>query len=119
MIKINDLLKDMKDAIGNKEPVDFFGSMVDMFVMLFNKLDDIDKSLQRVKLQSALAIQWEPKVAADMLAKQVDLLRKDKDTYFVEITALKTAFAENKVTQNYQDFCKFWTDTLGWHPFLD
>jgi hypothetical protein len=114
-----DLLKQMRSAVGTKDPLEFFSGLVDVFTLLFDRIDHLEKDLTRVKTQSSLAIQWEPKVASDLLAKEVDVLRKDKDTYFNEITALKKAFAEDKVTQNYQEFCRFWQDTLGWHPFLD
>lgn len=118
-MKREDLLKEMKDSVGNKEPVEFFAKMVDVFSLLFDRIDQLENNLQHLKIQSSLAIQWEPKIASDMIAKQVDVLRQDKDTYFNEITALKKAFAEDVVTQNYHEFCKFWLDTLGWHPFLD
>lgn len=119
-MKREDLLKEMKESIGTKEPVEFFAKMVDVFNILFDKLEAQESALQRIKTQSALAIQWEPKVASDMLAKEVNVLRaRDKDAYATEILALKKAFSEDQVTQNYNDFCKFWQDTLGWHPFLD
>lgn len=113
------LLKEMKDSVGTKDPIEFFAKLTDVFGLLFDRIDHLEKGLLRVKTQSALAINWEPRVASDLLAKQVELLRQDKDTYFAEITVLKKAFAEDKVTQNYQEFCQFWLDTLGWHPFLD
>lgn len=106
------VLKEMRESIGHKEPVDFFAKMVDVFELLFDRID-------KLQTNSALAINWEPKVASDMIAKQVIVLRQDKDTYFNEITMMKQAFAEGKVTQDYATFCKFWQDTLGWHPFLD
>lgn len=118
-MKREDLIKEMKESVGNKEPIVFFDKMVDAFGLLFDRIDHLEKSLARVKVQSALAIQWESKVASNMLAKEVDILRKDKDTYFAEITLLKSAMLEDKVTQNYHSFCQFWQDTLGWHPFLD
>ncbi len=113
------LLREMQAAVGTKEPVEFFAKLVDVFQLLFERLDHLDTELHRVKTHSALAIQWEPNVASDLLARQVDILRQDKDTYFNEIAALKVAFAEDRVTQNYFDFCQFWQETLGWHPFLD
>lgn len=120
-MKREDLLKEMKDSVGNKNPIDFFAKMVDVFNLMFDRIDHLERQLHRVKLQSALAIQWEPKVAADMLVKQVNVLRHDKDSdaYLVEIDALKKAFAEDLVTQDYESFCKFWQETLGWHPFLE
>ena len=84
-----------------------------------DRIDQLETTMRRVKTQSALAINWEPRVAANMLTKQVEILRQDKATYFSEIAALMKAFAEDEVTQNYDLFCEFWVNTLGWHPFLD
>lgn len=117
-----DVLKEMKESIGTKEPIEFFAKMVDVFTLLFDELDATRHELHNVKKQSALAIQWEPKIASQMISDQVHKLRSDletKDVYDAEISALKRAFAEDIVTQNYNDFCNFWQDTLGWHPFLD
>lgn len=111
-MKREDLLNEMKSSIGTKDPIEFFDKMVDVFNLLFDRMD-------RLERQTALSIHWDPKIAADMLAKQVTKLREDKDTYANEISALKKAFAEDLVTQNYNDFCSFWSDTLGYHPFLD
>lgn len=118
-MKREDLLKEMKESIGTKDPIVFFGKMVDVFHLLFDRLDQLEADNQRLGSYAALAIQWEPKVASDMLAQQIEVLRLDRDTYFTELSVLKKAYAENTVTQNYADFCKFWLDTLGWHPFLD
>lgn len=118
-MKREDLLKEMKNSIGTKEPVEFFDKMVDVLNLLFDRIDNLENNLQAVKKQTALAIEWEPRVAADMIAKQIEVLRQDKDTYFAEISSLKKAYAEDLVTLNYNSFCKFWMDTLGWHPFLD
>ena len=118
-MKREDLLKEMKETIGTKDPIEFFAKMVDVFGLLFDRIDRLDQELLCVRINSSLAIEWEPKLASDMLAEQVNVLRRDKDTYFSELTALKQAFAEDKVTQNYRDFCQFWIDTLGWHPFLN
>ena len=118
-MKREDLLKDMKAAIGTQDPIVFFEKMVDVFVLLFDKIEKLEQETSKTKLQSALAIEWEPRIAADMLASKIEVLRKDKDTYFAEITAFKKAYAEDLVTQNYSQFCQFWIDTLGWHPFLD
>ena len=114
-----DVLKEMKEMVGKKDPIEFFGKMVDMFSLLFDRIDRMEGELLATRLNSGLAIQWEPKLASDMLAAQVDVLRQDKETYFNEISALKKAFAENIVTQNYATFVAFWQETLGWHPFLN
>jgi hypothetical protein len=118
-MKREDVLKEMREAVGTKEPVEFFAKMTDMFTLLFDRIDQLEGTLKRVKTQSALAIQWEPTIASDMLAKQVQVLRQDKETFTTEIEALKQAYAQDVVTQNYQSFCDFWENTLGWHPFLD
>jgi hypothetical protein len=118
-MKQEDLLAEMKASVGTKDPLEYFTNMVNVLSLLLNKIDSLENKLQRVQTQSALAIQWEPRVASNLLSKEIDLLRKDKDTYFNEIAELKQAFVEDLVTQNYQQFCKFWQDTLGFHPFLD
>lgn len=119
-MKREDVLKEMKESVGTKDPVEYFAKMTDVLNLLFDRIDSLESGINRVKTQSALAIKWDPGVASNMLAKQVEALRlRDKDAYFVEISALKKAFAEDEVTQNYDLFCTFWRDTLGWHPFLD
>jgi hypothetical protein len=114
-----DLLKDMKNMVGTRDPIEFFDKMVEMFGLLFDRIDQLQDDLHQVKVQSALAIKWEPRVASDMLAKQIEILRQDKETYFNELSSLKKAFVENVVTQNYDAFCNFWVEVLGWHPFLE
>lgn len=128
-----ELIDKLKESVGNKEPIEYFECLTGAIEMLIDanivqsemiielQKDNlaIKSQLNRIKTQTALAIQWEPKVAASMLGKQIDILRQDKDTYFNEIDILKKAYTEDRVTQNYHDFCKFWTETLGWHPFLD
>jgi len=118
-MKREDVLQEMKDMVGNKDPIEFFGKMVDMFGLLFDQIDALKQETMSVRINSALAIQWEPKLAADMLTAQVNVLREDKETYFNEISALKKAFGEDKVTQSYKEFVDFWQETLGWHPFLN
>ena len=54
-----------------------------------------------------------------MMSKQIDVLRKDKDTYFQALIDFKKAYTEDRVTQNYHDFVAFWMTTLGFHPFLE
>lgn len=115
----NNLIKEMRDCIGKKDPIEFFSLMTEVFDILFNDLDQLKEDNTRLKICTALSIQWEPKVASELLAKQIDVLRKDKDTYFSEIHDLKTAYAEGKVVKSYDEFCKFWITTLGWHPFLE
>lgn len=118
-MKRQELLKQMKESIGTKEPIEFFDNMVEVFNILLDKIDSLESNLNRVKTHSALAIQWEPRVANDMLVKQIAILREDKESYHDELTKLKKASVENIVTLDYNTFCNFWMDTLGWHPFLD
>jgi len=113
------LLKDMKESIGTREPIVFFEKMIDVFGLLFDHIEKLEKELGSTRMNATLAIQWEPKVARAMITEQIDVLRENKDTYVEEISKLKKAFIEDKVTQNYHDFCAFWEETLGFHPFLE
>jgi len=113
------LLKEMKESVGTQEPVVFFAKMVDVFNLLFDRIEKLEYDLIETRMNAALAIQWEPKVARAMITNQIDILRENKDSYVEEISALKKAFIEDKVTQNYNEFCSFWEGTLGFHPFLD
>lgn len=118
-MKREEVLKEMKNSVGTKDPVEYFRKMTDVLGLLFDRIDRLENTIHRVRTQSALAIKWEPKVASNLLSRQVEILRQDKATYFNEISALMKAFAEDEVTQNYDLFCEFWVNTLGWHPFLD
>ncbi len=113
------LLKEMKESIGTQDPIKFFEKMINVFVLLFNHIEKLEKDLAKTRMNAALAIQWEPKVARAMITNQIETLRKNKEDYVEEIAQLKKAFFEDTVTQNYNDFCSFWEDTLGFHPFLD
>lgn len=113
------LLKEMKDSVGTQDPIVFFAKMVDVFNLLFDRIDELEDEVRESNLKAALAIQWEPKLASGMISRIIEDLRQDKDTYQEEISQLKKAFFENKVTQNYNDFCQFWQDVLGYHPFLE
>ena len=90
----DNLLKEMKESVGTKDPIDFFTKMVDMFSILFEHIDLLEKDLLRVKTQSALSIQWEPRVASDMLVRQVDILRKDKGKLITELEELKVIISQ-------------------------
>lgn len=118
-MKREELLLELKNAVGNKNPIEFFQKFVDVFVLLFDKIENVEKQLNQIKTYSALAIKWEPKIASDLLAIEIEKLRSEKDLFYNELSAFKAAYAENKVTQNYYDFCKFWLDTLGYHPFIN
>jgi hypothetical protein len=114
------LLASMKNSVGTQAPTVYFEQLTDLLGMLFDRVEGLEEELHQVKTHSALAIQWDPKVAANMLAEQIEKLKAaDKDTYAWSIIDLKRAYADDRVTQEYSDFCQFWLDTLGFHPFLD
>jgi FtsZ-binding cell division protein ZapB len=115
----NKILKDMKESIGTKEPIEYFDKLTDVLGLLFLQLEELKNENEILKTMSALAIEWDPQVAREMLISEVEKLRSDKDTFFNEISLLKKAYAEDKVTQSYKEFCSFWKDTLGWHPFME
>ena len=114
-----DVLEEMKDSIGTQDPIKFFKKFTDIFNLLFDRIDNLEEHLKQVRAQTALAIKWEPALAADMLVRKIALFRQDKDAYACELSKFKAAYAEDIVTQNYVDFVKFWTETLGFHPFMD
>jgi hypothetical protein len=118
-LKREEILSDMRKTIGTQEPIFFFEKMVDIFDLLFDRIDELQIEAKKTSLKAALAIQWEPKLASTMLSLMIEDLREDKETYFDEISQLKKAYVEDRVTQNYNDFCAFWEETLGWHPFLE
>jgi hypothetical protein len=113
------LILNLKESIGNKDPIEFFSMLVDAFDILFNKIDSLTKDNNKLRTFTALSIKWEPKIASDLLSKQIEILRQDKLTYHNEIHNLKAAYAEGKVVRSYDEFCSFWINELGWHPFLD
>ena len=113
------LLQEMRDCVGTQNPVVFFEKMIDVFALLFDRIDGLEAELKETRMNATLAIQWEPRVAQAMLTAQINILREDKDTYFDEISKLMQAFKEDKVTQDYSTFCTFWQETLGFHPFLN
>lgn len=119
-MKREDLLAEMKKSVGTQDPIVFFEKMIDVFSLLFDRLDSLDGNVKEARMNAALAIEWDPKVARAMITDQINILRNDpnKDMYVIEVSALKKAFADDLVTQNYADFCRFWEDNLGFHPFL-
>lgn len=119
MIDDQALLKEMKNCIGNKEPIQFFIKLTEVIESLFEKITLLRSEVKSLKRQTALAIQWDSGMALDLIAEQIKLLKKDPQTYVTEIDLLQQAYLANTVTQNYNDFCIFWKDTLGWHPFID
>jgi len=116
------LLKEMKESIGTKDPIEFFAKLTDVFDLLFARLDQLEEKVSKMSTVAVAASHWDPRLASDMLAAEVKKLREtdpNKDVWDVEISALKKAYAEDKVTQSYEEFVAFWQETLGFHPFLD
>lgn len=121
-MKREELLKEMKESIGTKDPIEFFDKLTDVLTALFDRIDQLEVEVRKSSTAAIAASHWDPRLASDMIASEVKKLREssaDKTVWAVEITALKQAYAEDKVTQNYEDFVKFWQSTLGFHPFLD
>lgn len=113
------LIKEMKNSIGVKEPVDFFHNMTDLLESMLNRLSDIEDKLKIVTTQSSLGINWDPKIASEMLVAEIEKMRANKEVFATELHAFKVAYGENEITKDYQTFVNFWVDTLGWHPFID
>lgn len=113
------ILEDMKNSVGTKNPIEFFKQFVDIFNLLFDELDSVNDKLNKIKIQSALAIKWEPRLASMLLSNQIEILRADKETYHEVLSEFKKAYAEDVITQSYDVFCVFWQEQLGYHPFLE
>jgi len=113
-----DLIQEMKDSVGVKDPIVFFTKMTDLFDLLFDKIENLESENNSIRTLAALAIEWEPKLASNMLIGQINIMRADKQLYHNQISAFKEAYSENKVTKDYVTFVNFWTEILGWHPFL-
>jgi hypothetical protein len=120
MINKDKLLNEMRESVGNEDPVVFFKKMVDVFDHLFSKIEKLENECKKAKLNAALAINWDPKIAAHLIEKQLEFLRssEDKDIYVEEIKKLKEAYKYATFT-DAKSFADFWQDTLGYHPFLD
>ena len=117
-MKHESLLEEMKGSIGTKDPIDFFMSLTNLFSIMFDKLSKIEKDLNKLKINTALSLQWDSRVANEMLLEQIEILRKDKETYHAELSACKVAYANGVITQQYSTFVEFWINTLGFHPFI-
>lgn len=120
-----DVLKEMKESVGTKEPTVFFGKMVDVLTMLFDKVDSLEKSLQKTQVNTVMLMKWDQHVVANMIGEELNFLRtsgKQPDgtnMYQQEIDTLTNAYLYNKYTQDYAAFVTFWKDLLGYHPFLE
>lgn len=121
-----DLLKEMKDSVGTKDPIVFFQKMTDAFSLLFESLDSLEVQVKKAQLNSVLAIDWDVEAAQDLISKEVSYLRKNgKQTdgtniFTDEIAALQQeAMIREEMNEGYKSFCAWWKDLLGYHPFLE
>lgn len=121
-----DVIKEMRESIGTKDPEVFFSKMVDLFSILFDKIDSLSSDLEKVQLNSTMAIHWDERLAMKMVDDEIQhmyITGKDKmlggNIYADEITFLKGVYLDRSPLKNYVEFCRFWQDTLGYHPFLE
>lgn len=120
-----DVLKQMKDSVGTKEPTAFFAQMVDALSLLFDRIDDLEKELKTVQINSTLAIHWDPRLAEKMISDEIQTLRRigkqldGPNMWENEIKELQSSYMTGNVVVSYPTFCTFWQDLLGYHPFLE
>lgn len=120
-----DLLKEMKESVGAKEPTVFFGKMVDVLNMLFDKVDSLEKSIQKTQVNTVMLMKWDQSVVAKMISEELAFLRSNgkqvdgTNMYQQELDALSQAYMFGQHTQDYSSFVTFWKDLLGYHPFLE
>lgn len=121
-----DLLKEMKESIGTKDPEVFFTKMTDVFSLLFDELQSLNEELTRVKLNSAMAIHWDERIALKMIDDEIQHMRltgKDPllggNIYQDEINAFQMTYMGSDTVKSYTTFCKYWQEILGYHPFLE
>lgn len=113
------VFKNLKDSIENKTPVEFFANFTDMFNLLFDKLDALEDSLDKANLKASLAIEWDPEIARELFTQQIKILKKEPELFKEEIIALKAAYKNNECVGSYKEFCTFWKNQFGYHPFMD
>lgn len=120
-----DLLKEMKESVGTKEPTVFFAKMVDLMSLLFDRIDLLERSLSKTQINTVMLMKWDSAVVANMISEELQFLRvngKQPDgtnMYQQEIDALTNAYMRGYVTSDYNSFVTFWKDLLGYHPFLE
>jgi predicted RNase H-like nuclease (RuvC/YqgF family) len=124
--KIELIITNLKDSIGSKAPIEYFSNLTLLLEQLTNhilkqesQIEQLNSKLNNMKIQMALAVHWEPKIALNMIEDKIEILRKDKELYSNEISILKQAYAEGLVIKDYDSFSKFWLDNLGYHPFIE
>lgn len=121
----DDIIKEMKESIGTKEPTVFFSKMTDLLSTLFDRVDSLEKSLQKTQINTVMLMQWDKSVVANMIGEEMEFLRKNgkqadgTNMYQEEIDTLKDAFMFGQAIDNYASFVNFWKSLLGYHPFLE
>jgi hypothetical protein len=113
------LIKEMKDSIGTKQPIVFFQAMTSVLESIVERLDNIEGRLEVITTQSSLGINWDPEIASEMLTSEIAKMREHKDIFSKELSSFKEAYTKGEVVKDYETFVKFWSDILGWHPFID
>ena len=116
-----DLLNILKSSVGKEDPIVYFATLAEVIEQFSSSLESMESQLKLIERNSVLAIEWDAKVALDMILEQIEALRAspNREIYDDIILQLKTASVTPSITENYKQFCKFWLDTLGFHPFLN
>lgn len=113
------LIKEMKDCIENKTPVDFFDKLTDVLAHLCNKIEKLESEVAKARITSVLAIKWDSTFALAIMEDQIEFFRNSDPVFHKEkIDELKKAYKEDMVTQSYESFVAFWKDVVGVHPFV-
>lgn len=113
------LIKEMKDCISNKTPIEFFDKLTDVLNHLCDKIEKLEAEVAKSRLTSVLAIKWDSRFALAMIEDQISFYRNnDANFHKDKIDELKRAYKEDIVTQDYDAFCSFWQDVVGVHPFM-
>ena len=122
---MKNLLSKMESSVGTEDPIEYFKLLTQAIGELYSSNLLLKDQLNKIERNSALSIMWDEQIALTMLSQEIDRLRAsdDKDLYFDILKDLKTAYTltstPSSVTCNYQRFCQFWIDKLGYHPFLN
>jgi len=113
------LIKEMKDCIAEKTPVEFFDKLTDVLEHLCNKIEKLESEVAKARITGALAIKWDSTFALAIIEDQIEFFRNSDPVFHKDkIDELKRAYKEDVVTQNYETFVSFWQDVVGVHPFM-
>ncbi len=114
------LIKEMRECIENKTPVDFFNKFTDALDHLFSEIEKLKSEVAKTRVTSALAIKWDSRFALSIIENQIEDLRSSNLVFYKpQIDELKKAYKEDIVTQSYDTFCGYWQDVMGVHPFMN